>query len=160
MDSDQENELRNRLVQHLKGGNAFTPVDKLIEKMPFHQLGIVPEGLPYSFYQLFYHIWHAQHDILTYCLSDDYQAPEWPDDYWPGKTAPENEREWQQLVSRYFNDREALSDLIQDVSNDLLRAFLQNPNHNLFREVQLVIEHTAYHIGQLYVIYRLLKNKQ
>jgi len=157
-DNESEIEIRNRLVQHLKGGHAYTPIDKLIEKVPYDQLGIVPDGLPYSFYQLFYHIRYGQHDILQYCINDDYQTPAWPDDYWPGQAAPASENEWQILVSKYFNEREALCDLVQDVDNDLLKPFTQNPNHNLFREILLVKEHSAYHIGQLFVIYRLLKN--
>jgi len=51
--TDSENELRNRLVKHLKGGNAFTPIDTLIEKVPFHKIGTVPEACPIHFTSFF-----------------------------------------------------------------------------------------------------------
>lgn len=158
MNLQNEQGLRNQLVRHIRGGQAFTPIDKIIEKMPFEQAGIVPEGLPYSFYQQFYHIRFTQFDILDYCRNRDYQTPAWPDDYWPEKTAPDNEREWQKLAKTYAEERDAFCNYILDASNNLFSSFVQNPEHNLFREAQLVIEHTSYHTGQLFVIYRLLNH--
>ncbi|MEX0648798.1 MAG: DinB family protein [Balneolaceae bacterium] len=156
MKSQDEKKLRNQLVSHLKGGQAFTPVDRLIKNITFDCIGIVPDELPYTFYQQFYHIWFTQADIINYCRNPDYQAPDWPGNYWPEQKAPETEQKWQELISAYSDEREEFCKFILDTSNNLFQPFSANEDHNLFREIQLVIEHTSYHTGQLFVIYRLL----
>jgi hypothetical protein len=154
--SDSTTTLRIQLVSHLKGGQAFSPINKVIDEMPYDLIGIVPDGLPYSFYQQFYHIWYAQNDIIEYCQNDDYEAPDWPNDYWPDETASTDQTEWKNLIHKYFDERDQFCDYLMDSSNDLFKPFPQNENHNLLRQAELIIEHNAYHIGQLYVIYRLL----
>lgn len=153
--SDQK--LRQQLVNHLKGGNAFAPIEKVVEEVPFEKIGVVPNALPYSFYQQFYHIWYAQNDIIQYCRNDDYEAPDWPNDYWPENAAPIDEKEWRNLIQKYFNERDEFCKYLMDSSNDLFKPFPSNNDHNLLREAELIIEHTAYHTGQLYVIERLIK---
>lgn len=150
--------IKQQLNKHLTGGQAFSPIDTVLDKMPFEKIGIVPDGLPYSFYQLFAHIRIAQLDILEYCTLDDYSAGNWPDDYWPDDPAPESQSEWKNLKANYFSERNAFSDLILDPSSDLTKPFRTNPAHNLLRQTELIIEHTAYHTGQLYVVYRLLND--
>ncbi|GAB2771562.1 DinB family protein [Salinimicrobium soli] len=149
-------ELKKIVAQHLKGGHAFMPVDDMLEKIPFNKIGISPVGLPYSFYELFSHMQFAQNDILDYCLRKDYKEAKWPDDYWPGKVAPENEQEWEQLKKAFFEDRKALEELLTSEDSTLIDPVPSNPQHSLMREVLLVIEHTAYHSGQLLILLRHL----
>jgi len=148
--------IKQQLVKHIKGGQAFAPIDTVLDNMPYKKIGIVPDGLPYSFYQLFYHIRFAQSDILGYCLDDGYQAPNWPDDYWPEKTVSENEDEWHRLMNVYFDEREEFCDLLLSDDTQLMAPFKSNESHNMLRQAELIIEHSAYHTGQLYIIYRLL----
>lgn len=155
---EDQKKLRKQLVNHLKGGQAFSTIDNIVKEIPFPKIGIVPGGLPYSFYQQFYHIRIAQLDILDYCRYENYITPNWPDDYWPETPDPADEDEWNTLVLNYFDERREFCGLILDPSCDLFKPFTSNPDHNLFREAQLVIEHTAYHTGQLYILYRLLNN--
>lgn len=156
MNESKDIKLREQLVKHLKGGEAFTPVDEVLDRIPFDQLGMVPEQLPYSFYQLFYHIRLAQHDILEFSRDPDYKSPDWPDGYWPEHKAPENKAAWQQLKTSYLSEREAFCALIMDPQHDLFKPFRWGSGQTLLREALLVIEHTAYHSGQLLVVLRLL----
>jgi uncharacterized damage-inducible protein DinB len=149
-------ELRNRLVKHLKGGEAYAPIDQILDEIPYNKLGEVVQDLPYTFFQLFWHIRHAQLDILEYCRDENYEAPDWPEGYWPDQKAPESRDAWEELIESYFQEREELCDLILDTSKDLFGPLPSNPDHHLFREAELVIEHTSYHTGQLYMLYRLL----
>lgn len=151
-----QTDIKQRLVKHIEGGQAFSPIDKVLDEMPFDKVGIVSDGLPYSFYQLFAHIRIAQLDILEYCTSDDYEAQQWPDDYWPDEPAPASREAWNELTEAYFSERQKFCDLILSPDTDLLEPFEANKDHNLLRQAELIIEHSAYHIGQLYVIYRLL----
>ncbi len=155
--SDQ-NGIKQQLVSHIRGGQAFSPIEIVLEKINFEDLGRVPDGLPYSFYQQFAHIRIAQLDILEYCTKDDYTAPDWPDDYWPEELKPESQKAWDKLKSDYFSERDAFCELILRPDTDLMKPFEGNSNHNLLRQAGLITEHTAYHTGQLYIIYRLLNS--
>lgn len=153
---NDESDIKQQLVSHLKGGHAFSSIASVLEKIRLEDLGTRPGDLPYSFYQQFAHIRLAQHDILEYCTKDDYTAPDWPDDYWPEELEPESRKDWEKLKSAYFSEREAFCDLILHPDTDLLKPLKANKDHNLLRQAGLIIEHTAYHTGQLYIIYRLL----
>ncbi|HET8837804.1 MAG TPA: DinB family protein [Flavobacteriaceae bacterium] len=147
--------MKEQLAKHLKGGEAFQPIDHFLEEIPFEKLGIRPNRLPYSFYELFYHIAFAQKDILNFIVSDQYKTPQWPEDYWPKNQTPKNENEWKQLVFDYTKNRQKLMDIVQN-ENDLSKSVKKGEKQTIFRELLLVLEHTAYHTGQLAIILRLL----
>lgn len=147
---------RDQLVKHLEGGMAFVSIENFLDNIPFEHVGVRPAGLPYSFYEIFFHIAFAQKDILEYTVSGDYKAANWPDDYWPSKTAPANTEEWEELKAEYFEDRRIFKEFILDLKNDLNAPVKNSEEHILLREIFLVVEHTAYHTGQLLLIQRLL----
>lgn len=149
-------EIRNQLARHLKGGEAFMPVDEILKEIKFEKLGVRPNNLPYSFYELFYHIWFAQKDILNYCTAEVYEEHEWPGNYWPENPAPDTEAEWFELQQAYLDDRQKLCDFLLNPENDLMKPVREGTNHSLLREVLLVIEHSAYHNGQMLIILRHL----
>ncbi|WP_026755268.1 DinB family protein [Sediminibacter sp. Hel_I_10] len=150
-----EQALRHIVIKHLEGGAAFSNISKFLEAIDFEKLGERSYGLPYSFYELFYHIRFAQKDILDYCAADAYTSHDWPDDYWPREQSPENNEAWESLKSSFFTERKKLADFIGDEQNDLLKPVKHSENHTLIRELLLVIEHNSYHIGQLAMLLRL-----
>ncbi|GAA4319411.1 DinB family protein [Pontixanthobacter gangjinensis] len=151
-----EKSTRQQLVKHLEGGQAFASIDSFLDAVPFDMIGLRPSGLPYSFYEVFFHLAYAQKDILEYSMSEDYQESNWPDDYWPDAPEPPGEEVWEDLKSDYFEDRKLLRDFILDENNDLNMPVKNSSEHSLLRELLLVIEHSAYHTGQLLIIQRLL----
>ena len=151
---NSNNLLKKQLQTHLLGGEAFMPVDEMLKKISFTDIHLRPKGLPYSFYELFYHMCFTQDDILEYCTNSLYSPPSWPQDYWPDKVAPAKETEWKELQQRFFEGREKLAALIDRVELD--DHVPSNEHHSFFREIMLVIEHTSYHSGQLLIILRHL----
>lgn len=147
---------RRQLIKHLKGGNAFMPLEDVIDKITFEKLGDRPHDLPYSFYELFYHIVQAQKDILEYSTSENYKSSTWPDDYWPEESVPNSEKDWNRLKKEYFEDREQFENFILNPDNVLNVPIKNSEEHTLLREILLAIEHTAYHTGQMLIILRLL----
>lgn len=148
--------LRKQLEKHLRGGDAFVPLQEFLEKVPYDQLGVRPRDLPYSFFEVFSHIVYTQRDILDFIRKDSYKEPVWPEAYWPSSQGPDSQDQWDRLKAGYFQDRESLRQFLQDQSTDLMRPVRKGEDQTLFREIMLVIEHTAYHTGQLMVIVRLL----
>lgn len=153
----EERKIRERLAKHLDGGEAFMPVTEMLEKISFEDINTRPANLPYSFYELFFHIVFAQKDIVKFTCSNDYTEPKWPEYYWPREKVCKNKEDWESLKAEYKTDRERLRKFLLDDSNSLTEA-VQNGKgeQTLIREILLVIEHTAYHTGQMMILLRLL----
>ena len=149
--------IKKQIAIHLDGGKAFIPIQNLIAEIPFDKIGIRPHNLPYSIYELFYHIVYAQKDILDYSISEEYSAANWPKDYWPEKQKPDNEEEWKDLKAQFFQDRVSLKTFFTSEENALDDVVLNSTEHTIIRQVMLVIEHNAYHTGQLLLLCRLLE---
>ena len=149
-------DYKNQLITHLKGGSAFMPVEELLKFISSEELCRRPKALPYSFYEIFYHMRFAQKDILEYIKDKDYTTHEWPQDYWPKKNMIDSLEEWELLKSHFFEEQQELIGFLQDTENDLLKPVSKGTEHTLLREVLLVIEHNAYHSGQLLIVLRSL----
>lgn len=149
--------IRNQIARHLEGGDAFMPIEKVIEKIDFDTINTRPFDLPYSFYEVFFHIVFAQKDIVKFTCSDDYTKPKWPDYYWSKDKICRSRDDWDNLKAEYFSDRARLKQFLLDETNPLDQAVKNGKDdQTLIRELLLVIEHSAYHTGQLVVILRLL----
>lgn len=149
--------IREQLNQQILGGNAFKTIEEILEEVTFEQLGVRIDKLPYTFWQQFEHMRIAQRDILDFSANDNYQPLEWPADYWPEAWAPKDQQEWERSQRQFFEDRAAMLSLIR--SREALSVPLAHGDgQTLFREALLILEHNAYHTGQLMIIFRLLKN--
>lgn len=149
--------IRDQIAKHLEGGEAFMPIEKVLDKIDFDAVNRRPFDLPYSFYEVFFHIVFAQKDIVKFTCSDDYTKPKWPDYYWPKDKICRSREDWESLKAEYFTDRERLKKFLLDESNPLDKTVKNGDDkQTLIRELLLVIEHSAYHTGQLVIILRLL----
>ena len=150
-------QIRKRLAKHLEGGEAFMSVTDMLKKVSFEDINTRPANLPYSFYELFFHVTFTQKDIVKFTCSDDYTEPKWPDFYWPKEKICKSVEQWETLKAEYTTDRERLKNFLLNEENQLLQPVKNGKDEQtLLREVTLVIEHTAYHAGQMLVILRLL----
>lgn len=158
----QESFIKRELLVQLKERIAFEPIDDFLEDIPFDKIGIRPQNLPYSFYEIFHHIVYTQKDILDFIENETYHLPNWPDDYWPNQEQPNNEQEWKVLKDRYKKDIEKLEIILQNEENQLSKPVknASNEQQTLYREVALMVLHLAYHTGQLQIIMRLLGLKK
>ena len=153
---DLETELKTQLKALLDGGLAHAKLDDAVNDMPFEKQGIVPDGLPYSAWQLLEHLRLAQKDILEFSDNADgsYKPMKWPDDYWPKDAGPPDEKAWDKSVAELKKDRAAFEKLLKD--RDLTEAFPWGNGQNLLREALLIAHHESYHTGELIVTRRLL----
>jgi hypothetical protein len=149
-------ELRSQLVYVLSGGGAHLGFEALVAEFPFSRLGLKPDRLAHTVWQLVYHITIAQWDILEFIRNPRHVSPAFPDGYWPEAAAPAGEEEWRELLERYRGDLAALKHLAVDPDSDLLAAVPYGSGQSLLREILLASDHTAYHLGQVADIRRLL----
>jgi len=148
--------LRKEIVFQLNRGNAHAPLEKVVEDFPANLHGVVPKGLPYSAWQLLEHLRIAQADIVEFCIGKDYREKKWPDAYWPKNASPPNARAWNQSVRDIDGDRAEFIKLISNPKADLFAPFPWGKGQTLFHEACLVIDHNAYHLGEIVTLRRLL----
>jgi uncharacterized damage-inducible protein DinB len=80
----------------------------------------------------------------------------WPEDYWPDDLAPENSEAWESLKDQYLEDRVRWCDFILTTDQALTDPIPHGNGQTYLREALLIIEHTAYHTGEILVLMRLL----
>ena len=128
-----------------------------MEGLPADAYGQVPDGLPYSLWQLLEHMRRSQRDILDYCREPGYTAGAWPEDYWPADPAPDTQMAWADSVIAFRRDLSAMVALVENTDIDLLAEIPHASNgHTFLREALLVADHNAYHVGQMIAVRRLL----
>ena len=153
---DQTEALRSQLIKLLGWSDAHVDFETAVEGIPDELRGERPRGLPYSPWQLLEHMRITQRDILDFCRDPAYKQPKWPDDYWPGTAAPASADAWDESVAAFRADRRALTDLIADAGLDLFAQVPRGQGQTYLREVLLAADHSAYHLGELVAVRRLL----
>jgi hypothetical protein len=116
--------------------------------------GVKPSGLPYSPWQLLEHLRITQADILDFCRNPEYREPSWPDDYWPAASAPGSDEEWEGSIAAFLADRAELA--ARAAAADLFAEIPHGSGQTYLRELLLVADHTAYHVGEMVAARRML----
>jgi hypothetical protein len=98
------------------------------------------------------HLRRCQVDILEYMTRADYRERVWPDEYWPAQEARATRADWDESVAAFRRDLEAIVAIVSDEATDLFGSVPSNPAHSLLREVLIVADHNAYHIGELGIL--------
>ena len=148
--------LREHLIYLLGGGGAHAGFDAAVKGLPVDLRGKVPEGLPYSPWQLLEHIRLAQWDIVEFSRSREHQSPEWPRGYWPESAAPPGSAAWRKSIEGFRADLQNMQELVMDPATDLYARIPWGDGQTILREALLVADHNAYHLGELIVVRRLL----
>ena len=148
--------VRELLLEQLNGKNAHVDFDQAVQGLTYKQTGIQVEGVPHTIWELIEHIRIAQADILEFCKNPNYEELDWPTDYWPKTPAPENKEDLELSIQKVRDGLEEMRDLVRNSENDLQATFAHGNGQTLFREAMLIVDHNAYHIGQIVQIRRLL----
>jgi uncharacterized damage-inducible protein DinB len=151
-----DNAVRDLLARALAWHDAHATFDDAVSGIASELRGRQAANLPYSAWQLLEHLRITQRDILDFCVDSKYQEMNWPDDYWPSSAAPPSDAAWETSVAAYKEDRQALQKLAADPSVDLEAKIPHGSGQTYLRELVLVIDHSAYHVGQLVLVRRLL----
>jgi uncharacterized damage-inducible protein DinB len=153
----QDTQLREQLVEVLKGGHAHATFDQVIDGFPLDRIGERPAGMAHSAWELLEHLRIAQNDILRFSQSSDYREMKWPDDYWPKSSGPGDLSEWHKSVKAFRQDLADFEQLVLDPSRDLYRPFPWGGGQTLLREALLILDHNSHHLGQLLLVRRALE---
>jgi uncharacterized damage-inducible protein DinB len=149
--------LRDHLVRALDWEEAHVGFDKAVGGIPPDKRGARPSGFEYSPWQLLEHIRIAQEDILDFCVNSTYaHTLKWPDDYWPQEPAPPDAGAWTASIASYGRSREAVKRLAHEVADLTASVPTGDARQTYLRAILLVIDHAAYHVGQIVAVRRAL----
>ncbi len=154
------NALRATLLEFLRGGSAHVDPRTALLSVPERHYGVKPKGAPHTPWQLLEHLRFALHDLLEFCTNENYAAPAWPDDYWPGADAPADKQAWQASVESFLSDLAAFEQMVEDPEQELEAQIPWGQGQTFLREVLLAIDHNSYHLGQLVLVRRQLGDWQ
>ena len=147
--------LRAHLVDLLSSDGAHVGFERAVKDFPTDLRGKVPRGAEHSPWQLLEHLRIAQWDILEFSRDPKHVSPEFPSGYWPAEKAPPNEQAWDKSVRAFRADLKATAELVRN-SPDLLAPLPHDKDKTLLREVLVLADHNAYHLGQFVTVRRLL----
>ena len=99
---------------------------------------------------------HPPGFVLDYIRSRAYLAPSWPEEYWPARDATATPEQFALTVEGFRSDHTALYELVADPATDLLTTIPSTPGHTILREVHLVGDHNAYHVGELAILRQVM----
>jgi uncharacterized damage-inducible protein DinB len=148
--------MRTQLAKALDWGEAHADFDAAVKDFPPALRGRRLEGLPYSAWQILEHLRIAQHDILDFSRNAKYKEMKWPDDYWPSSPEPPDDTAWDRSVAAFRRDRRAVQKMSADPKVRLGKRIPHGTGQTYLREILLVIDHNAYHVGELVMLRRLL----
>lgn len=144
--------LREQALALLRGGHAHMTLAQAVDNFPLEHINTRAPNVSYTFWHLLEHIRIAQWDILEFVRRPDYTSPPWPEGYWPDPAADATLDRWQETLNAIQADRDALLAMVQDPSVDLTAPLPHAPDYTLLREVLLVADHTAYHVGEFAIL--------
>ena len=158
MVNESSDPLRAQLVRLLNWEEAHVGFDAAVDGIPADQRDGHVAGFEHTPWQLLEHMRIAQKDLLDFCVNSQYvHALKWPEDYWPPRPAPPGATAWNQSIADFKADREKLKQLARDAHIDLLATVPTGRGQQTYlRAILLVVDHNAYHLGQLVAVRRAL----
>lgn len=154
MDSDEI--VRQQLLFLLRGGNAHMTFDEAVADFPLEHINQRPANVPYTPWHILEHMRITQWDILEFIRNQGHVSPQWPEGYWPRYDEEADAGRWQQTLDDFRADMKALQDMAADPDMDLYAPIPHATNYTVFREILLVADHNAYHIGEFAVLRQVM----
>jgi hypothetical protein len=153
---DQDQALRQHLVDLLKGGAAHVHFMDGVDGFPEAKRGAFIAELPHTGWQLLEHVRIAQWDILEFSRNPKHVSPGFPEGYWPKTPVPPDERAWAKSVEAFQRDLQEMINLVKSAKTDLYAKIPHGDGQTILREALVLADHNAYHLGQLVDLRRAL----
>lgn len=157
--------LRERLLELLRMGSAHVTLDEAVEGLDPVDAFRRPSGDGpelHSAWELLEHMRIAQEDIVHYTMDASWRSPPWPEGYWPSAEdlhLPSDghaEQKWRETLDGFQADLEGVCGWVRSDELDLTSEIPHGEGRTYLRQVLLVADHNAYHLGQIVSARKLL----
>jgi hypothetical protein len=148
--------MREHILELLAGGHAHMPFEEAIADFPMAHINTVFPNGTYTPWHLLEHLRISQWDILDFIRNPNYQEMEWPKDYWPPQDQQATPEDWERTVQSFQADMRQLQEMVKDPATDLYAKIPHGTGQTIFREMLLVADHNAYHIGEFAIMRQVM----
>ena len=148
--------VRMHLERLLSWGDAHMTLDQAVAEFPTEYMNAFPPNVPNTPWHLLEHIRRAQLDILEFIRDPSYVSPPWPEGYWPAREERADEAAWKRTIDLIHKDQRALKSLATDPKTDLYSPIAHGDGQTILRELLLVADHNAYHIGEFAILRQVM----
>ena len=145
------------MLDQLRHPHAHVTLDQAIDGLPARLRGARVTGSDLTIWRLIEHMRITQWDMLEYsrdCVK--HVSPDWPQGYWPKGDGPADDAAWERTLTSFRKDEAGVEDLVEDPATDLLALLPNGSGHTVLRNVFVLVDHNAYHIGQIVLMRRAL----
>lgn len=146
------NNINSILADFMKGDQTYVNMETALKNINVSNINKRISEKSNTIWELIEHIRITQEDILKYTLDKNWESPSWPEGHWPEKNSEGNENLMNNSIKQILNDFKEVQNLAGDKTFDLTAAIPHGEWRTYLREVLLVIEHNAYHLGQLILL--------
>jgi len=147
--------LREQLAALLTGQNAHANFEQAMENFPVEYINNLVTDFEHTPWQILEHLRISQLDILEFVRNAKYVSPSWPDGYWP-KNVKASATLWGNSIRQFRKDLDDVIDIVNDLDTDFFGPIPHAKEYTIFREVLLIADHNAYHIGQFIMMRKIL----
>lgn len=151
-----DNVVREQLLALLQGRQAHMSFDDAVRDFPLEHINTRPPNVTYTPWHLLEHLRIAQWDILEFIRNPNHVSPAWPDGYWPDEAYEADEDQWQETIAAFRSDQSSLEEMVKDSEIDLYADLPHAAGYNILREILVVADHNAYHIGELGILRQVM----
>ena len=148
--------VREKLGEVLSWGEAHADWKAALAGLEEQKRGLRATGLPHSPWELLEHVRIAQWDILEFTRDPKHKSPDWPSGYWPQSPAPPDTATWDKSVKGLFSGIKQMQKLVNDSKIPLDQKLPHGSGQTLLRQILLLEDHNAYHLGQFVLVRRAL----
>jgi hypothetical protein len=141
--------LRENLVGLLTGEHAHVGTKRAFEGLRPENRTARPRAGAHSIWELLEHLRIAQEDIVRYTLDPAWRSPDFPSGYWPAATETVSDQRWSASVDAFLGGLEETVALARDAARDLTARIPHGEGRTYLRQVLLIADHNAYHVGQV-----------
>jgi uncharacterized damage-inducible protein DinB len=148
--------FREQLVALLTKGQAHVTLGGALRDLaPALRGRRAAPGL-HSIWEEMQHLRLAQEDILRFTLDPAWESPPFPAGYWPPPESKPTDAEWDEALASFQRDLEETCALARDPDRDLTAVIPHGEGRTYLRQILLIADHNAYHLGQIVLTRKLL----
>jgi len=148
--------LGGQLAALLDGGNAHMTFDPIVAEMPLAAANTRVPQFNYTPWHLLEHMRRAQLDILEFIRDLDYVSPPY-EKFWPDREETATAEDWRRSVAGFREGLDEAMKLARDPETDFFSPLPHAPGYNIIRELLLIADHNAYHLGEFVTLRQFLQ---
>ena len=114
-----DTQLRETLARQLRHSQAQAGLSAALDGFPTDLAGRQVAGYRHTAWQQVEHMRLAAEDLIAYCQNPNYEAPNWPDGYWPKTLEPPSAEVWSTSNRHLLEATEQMAALVEDPDLDL-----------------------------------------